>query len=416
MKKTPFLLIWIVASLISLPDAFAVNGVNPNGVNVKASGVTTVFLTFQGLAAGQTAAESFWCGDVVTTAVSNTNPCLPGTLFGRLPARHDLSTVSGTAGLSNLTDIMTVPASVARRAYQAARSGAAANFFYVRRFSGGGPDQYVTVTCRMAGGGARTPLALTDVRLRFDTPGEDRPVYHFDSDQVPSPLFAEIRYNGTGRLKGRWEVVMPGDLPPAPEDLLTEASLPMEQRARQRRYTLVDRFDIFLPPTGEVRLPGPDPRLLPHQVDGAYQLLLRIEASEEREGNSNTLSGVVRSGGVAGFPMPVLRYVIGTASDGGGVISGKLLAISPAGEMAASALQTPFTWTTLPRVPLYLLEIRGQEGVLLEAVVAGDQDRYLPPPWLFDNKDLDLAWRITALDRHGNVDTRSAWQEFTITR
>ena len=35
----------------------------------------------------------------------------------------------------------------------------------VRRFSGPSGDRFVVVTCRLGGGGARVPLALTDVRI-----------------------------------------------------------------------------------------------------------------------------------------------------------------------------------------------------------------------------------------------------------
>ena len=154
------LLILALASVLSPTAGHAVSAVNPSGVNVRSNGATTVFLTFQNLRPGQIAAESFWCGAVTSTGVSNTNPCVPGTLFGRLPARNNLSRPSGTGGFSNLTDIMTIPASVSRRAYQSARSGDDATFFYVRRFVENGVDEFVTVTCRMAGGGARSPLAL----------------------------------------------------------------------------------------------------------------------------------------------------------------------------------------------------------------------------------------------------------------
>jgi hypothetical protein len=55
--------------MIGTTSAVAVTGVNPSGVNISHSSPSTVFLTFQGLAAGQTAVEAFWCGAVTTTAV-----------------------------------------------------------------------------------------------------------------------------------------------------------------------------------------------------------------------------------------------------------------------------------------------------------------------------------------------------------
>ncbi|MDV7390110.1 hypothetical protein RZS08_02100, partial [Arthrospira platensis SPKY1] len=103
-----------------------------------------------------------------------------------------------------------------------------------------GPDQFIAVTCRLTGGGARTPLALTDVQLMFDP---DLPVLQVSPDEPLPPISARIAYNGTGRLVGRWEVVLPGEALPTPDDLLPEASLPLELRATQRRYTQLARFN-----------------------------------------------------------------------------------------------------------------------------------------------------------------------------
>ena len=139
--------------------------VNPTGVNVNANGGTTVFLTF-GPVGNFRAAEGTWCGELIPAAPDIGLKCNQATIFGSLPGRFDLSKSSGNLGF---TDIMSIPPSVARRAYQAAEDGAVASFFYVRRFinSSGGPDEYVPVTCRLSGGGARTPFSLTDVRVWF---------------------------------------------------------------------------------------------------------------------------------------------------------------------------------------------------------------------------------------------------------
>ena len=157
MKKTRLASIIFLVSVLNLylQTAGAVTGVNPSGVNVRSSGPTTIFLTFQDLDANEKSVESFWCGTVTATGVTAFNPCVAGTIFGRLPARHDLSRQSTAGAFTNLTDVMTIPSSVTRRAYQDAAKGAASDFFYVRHFTGGaGGDRYVTVTCRMAGGGA----------------------------------------------------------------------------------------------------------------------------------------------------------------------------------------------------------------------------------------------------------------------
>jgi hypothetical protein len=406
--------------IAALPGAaFAVSGVNPTGVNVNATGVTSIFLTFQNLAPDEQAVDAFWCGDLTVgggpSVVTDFDPCVPGTVFGRLPARNNLSQASGTGGVRNLTDIMTIPASVSRRAYQAAQDGSASNFFYVRRFSNGAQDTYVTVTCRLAGGGARTPLALTEVRMYFDTPQGQRPVHFLGRNQPLPPFVAEVRYNGAGRFKGRWELVKPGDLEPATEDLLTEATLPVEQRGLQQRYTLIERFDVFLQPSGRLTLPGPDPKLVPADADGPYRILLRVEATQDKEGDSDTLAGIASSGGVAGFPMPVLQFFVGTeealAAAQDAIVVGKLSLLLPGDDMEVdTGLPVNFSWITIPEASAYRLELRGPSSEILNGIVGAGTAVYTSPPWLLKEQGAELRWRVLALDAEGRSVARSNWR------
>ena len=141
---------------------------HPTGTNVNSQGATTVFITFGNLV-NQVPVEASWCGRLVPAVPDIGLKCDPSRLFGSLPLRFDQSRLAAD-GLS-FTDVMTIPASVARRAYQAAQSRQSYEFFYVRRFDStiGGPSEFVFVTCRLAGVGARVPLALLDVRLAFAT-------------------------------------------------------------------------------------------------------------------------------------------------------------------------------------------------------------------------------------------------------
>ncbi len=409
--------------LVNPLELLAVSGVNPSGVNVKHNGISTVFLTFQNMAANERAVESFWCGEVTTTAVSPVNPCVPGTLFGKLPARHDLSRVSGNATQRNLTDIMTIPASVARKAFIDARQGADSDFFYVRHFIDGNSDTYVTVTCRLAGGGARSPLALTNVQMYFKTGEGARPVYYLTRDEKMPEFGAYIRFTGTGRLKGRWEVVLPGDPAPTDIDLLTEATLPVEQRVFQRRYTLIDRFNLFLPPSGSVYLPGPDPDLLPANSMGAHKILLRIEATADKEGNSSAVNGVAISGGVAGFPLPVLRYFVGSESQSS--IRSKnpvarLTQLTPLNEAQLKSDQAIiFSWIDMPDATLYQLQVEkeSEEGppeLVLTSMIKPGDSQYVAPPWFTENTDQPLRWRIRALTMNGGELSSTPWRNFTI--
>ena len=164
MKRILFISIFLV-SVIANISAQTIR-VDPTGVNVNSQNPTTAFLTFGQIPKGYAPAEALWCGELISaTLPAQGLTCRPETIYGSLPARYNLSQVSGNGGF---TDIMSIPSAVARRAYLAAVRGASAGFFYVRRFVSinGQPDQYVNVTCRMTGGGARVPFALTEVEFK----------------------------------------------------------------------------------------------------------------------------------------------------------------------------------------------------------------------------------------------------------
>lgn len=418
MKRIFFSLLLFSFVLVGpLVSGLAVQGiqVNPNGVNVNANGVTVVFLTF-GPLVNRVPAEGCWCGELIPAAPDIGFKCNPATIFGCLPARTDLSRRSGSSGF---TDIMSIPASVSRRAYQAAQAGATSSFFYVRRFvnPAGGPDEFVAVTCRMSGGGARTPFALTDVKLSFDTL---KPIMLIKSGEKPPAIRAEISYNGTGRLRGRWEVVLPGDEQPAVRDLLTEASLPIEERALQRRYTQVSRFNVFLPPGTKYMLSGPDPSKLPNTVEGQYLLLLRIEATDDKESDSNLAvvgagAGVVHSGAVAGFPLPPLRYFVGSGTH----IAGELKLILPIeNAVRPAAAPIDFSWTETPQAVFYRIEIEATQGLgVLSALLPPGKGIYRAPSWLKDKAtDGNLRWRVVALDQTGNPISETAWRSLRLSQ
>lgn len=422
MKKL-ILVILLLAFLLTswLPSAVGQRNqgikVSPNGVNVNANGATVVLLTF-GRLSNQAPAEGCWCGELIPATPDFGFKCNPATIFGCLPARFDLSTPSGSGGF---TDIMTIPNSVTRRAYQEAQEGAASSFFYVRRFinTKGGRDEYVAVTCRMGSGGARTPFALTDVKLSFAI---NKPVLIVNpGDQLPA-IKAEITYNGTGRLKGRWEVVKPGDELPSVRDLLTEATLPIEERGTQQRYTQISTFNHLLPPTAKFTLPGPDASRLPNAVAGPYLILLRIEATDDKEGDANLTAvdvgpGLVHNGAVAGFPLPPLRYFVGGGPDA--QLTGGLALLWPV-ENSVRLADRPvdFTWTAIEQAAFYRLEIEDAQGrAILSALALSGTRTYRAPAWLKDKADDgNLRWRVIALDQNGDSISETPWRTLRLTR
>src|SRR5690606_38990370 len=187
----------------------------------------------------------------------------------------------------------------------------------------------------------------------------------------------------------------------------TEATLPPEERAQQRRYTQLERFNVFLPPTGKIVLPGPDPKRLPTQIEGLYHLLLRIEATDDKEGDSNLAlaqagTGIVHSGAVAGFPIPPLRYYVGNAFDPA-ANSHTLTLLTPAAGASWSAQQPlTFGWSQTPAAMLYRLEIAEGNAIKHSAVLQQGVGAYLAPSWLAAS-DAHLRWRVTALGPHGEV-------------
>lgn len=391
--------------------------VHPTGVNVNSQGATTVFLSFGGLN-GYRPIEALWCSRLVPATPDVGLRCDPSTILGSLPVRYDQSTL----GTGSLTDIMSIPPSVVRRAYQAAEAGGDSGFFYVRRFTRptGGPDQYVAVTCRMAGGGARVPFSLIDVELGFDV---DEPVLFVQNGDRPPAVRARITYNGTGRLRGRWEVVMPGEDLPSPRDLLTEATLPREERGTQRRYTEIGRFNVFLPPGSRpFTLSGPDPRRLPTSAEGFHYVLLRIEASDDKEGDSNLASagagaGVVNAGAVAGFPLPALRYVVGGGRSAAGEEAPHgLRLLAPAEGAVVSGPGAEVAWVDLPQADVYRVEIEdASQKRVLAALVQRGIGAYRVPPFVKDRAPGgEVRWRVVAVDVAGREVQASAWRRMRV--
>jgi hypothetical protein len=416
ITRHPFFVLFAAAIVLTAaPAAAGPVRVNPTGVNVSTVGATTVFLTFGGLTS-QRPAEAFWCGALIPAAPSVGQRCDPAKIFGQLPVRFDQSTTSGSSGF---TDIMSIPASVARRAFEDARSGSTSSFFYVRRFVSltGGPDEFVVVTCRMAGGGVRVPLSLTDVQLSF----EGKPTVQFvQPGAAPPAITAEVTYTGTGRLRGRWEVVRPGQPVPEERDLLSEAALPIEERGTQQRYAEVQRLDVFLPPTGKAVIPGPDVHRIPTDLEGQYVLLLRIEATDDKAADSDlaavgTGATVVHSGGVAGFAMPVLRYVVGSTAPAAVHAGGVTLLTPDETTSVPAAGQLDLTWRDNPGAVLYRVEMESRTGEMVgAAIVQPGTGVYRVPPFIKEKvTDKHIRWRVVALDMQGRAIGASVWRSVT---
>ncbi len=404
--------------------------VSPAIASVNSQDASTIFLSFGGVAE-YAATEAVFCTRLVRAEPAPGQRCDPASVIGRPRAMS----ASATTGGSTFIESVPVTAAIARAAYAAAASGSSSgNFFYVRRFVStiagarmplDRPDQYVVVTLRLTGTGAGVAFALTNVALR--TTPEAPIVFVRSGDRVPA-VRAEIRYNGSGRLSGRWEVALPGEAWPGARDLIPEASLSPQERAVPRRWTQVERFDVFLSPTGRYVLDGPDPRRLPTTVDGSYLLLLRIEASDDRESNTRIVSStgaasgsvttVVRRGASASFPMPTLRYVVGSSRRGVSTVARGVTLLLPRDGARLAREQVPtFTWSTVATAARYRLEVRraANQALLYTAIVARDAAKYVLPPFVLESaRDEAIQWRVTALADDGRETVQSDWSTFRV--
>ncbi len=441
----------ILVFLFMTTHVQAVSGRHPTGVNVNSNGVTSVLITFHNLEVNEQPVDAFWCGEVTNSGVIvGTNPCVASTLLGHLPKQFNFAS-RGAVGPSNtcsfpldsglcpafknpirnngkfrsasnnLTDVMTIPTAVIRRAYQESQRGKSSEFFYVRQFVNNGVNTYVTVTCRMGGGGARTPLAITKVDLDFSGNGYRQAITFVKQNKQLAKFSAKIQFNGSGLLKGRWEIVRPGDLEPNRFDLLTEASLSAENRPLQKRYQMISRFQKFLSPTGTTTIPGPDPKRLPTMEKGLYRILLRIEASNDKEGNSDTTAGILNTGGVAGFPMPTLRYFVGEKEQLKQTRTYPPISLLiPHTKQSLTANQVNFSWFDLQdsrEVAIYKLEfyeINGDRKLLASVFKKPGESNYKPTESILKKLEKPFVWRVVALNKDGKKLSTSQLRELNI--
>lgn len=252
---------------------------------------------------------------------------------------------------------------------------------------------------------------VREMRLSFLDNGGHQPVGFYQRGQVLPPLQAQIRYAGRGMLRARWEVIQPGDPAPTLLDLVPEGDLAWPDRARQHRYTVLQRVDTYLPPVGVATLAGPSPRLLPHDRDGMYTVLLRIEPTV-RLGDS----GASPIDEAPAFLLPVLRYHIGAAT--GPAMRGSetpepISVVAPQG-LVFSDRPLAFSWHTRADVKLYRLELEREGQLVYAARVQPDGGagiaRFTLPGFAQRQLGTQPArWRVVTLDNDGGVLSESRW-------
>ncbi|NJS36447.1 MAG: hypothetical protein HC765_08485 [Brachymonas sp.] len=342
--------------------------------------------------------------------VSNTNPCASGSQLGLAGAAQ------GFVGPPQTSEYLQIPPTVALQATQRIRQGSATGLYYfIRQFSSG---KFAVVQLRPNNMAANAPLAFNEIRLGFRDGSSLQQLGFFKRGQIMPQISALLRYQGAGMLRARWEVVIPGDMPPSALDLQSEANLNAMERAQQRRYRMLDRVNIYLPPNGQATLQGPSPRLLPNEQYGQYLVLLRIEANPSLLGES---------AGASSFALPVLRYYVGESS-GPSAMSGmqaqrsepqNLQLLSPPDSSTlASLAETSFEWRQGSFVGLYRMEVEANGKLVYAARVRPSTEptakHQLPPFIATQLENKAVRWRVVALSSDGQFLGDSTWRELEI--
>jgi hypothetical protein len=153
-------------------------------------------------------------------------------------------------------------------------------------------------------------------------------------------------------------------------------------------------------------------------LDGLYLVLLRIEAADDKEADSNLElagagTGIVHAGAVAGFPIPPLRYYVGSG-ESMGVARTELQLLGPAADVALSVTEpVVFSWTTVPAALLYRLEVRNAEDEeVLSALLQSVTISYRAPSWLVERVGVEpFRWRVVALGVEEETVAATAWRQ-----
>lgn len=391
------------------PSAGAgVTAVTSGVQSVSASGHAVVQIRYA-LSANDRALSGLFCHTlgvaVPSSGLSAQAPCEDSSVIGYAPGNNFMAL--GSSG----RETVQIPPSVTQLAYQHARQSGHTEFYFVRQFASG---SYAVQRLRLAGQAANQPLTLTRVELAFRESGGRSSVAFVERDGRPSPWAAYIDYQGSGMLRGRWEVVQPADPEPSSLDLTPEAELTLEQRIQQKRYTMLGRFERMATAGQRLVLEGPPPHSLPTAFNGRYLILLRLEAGPD---SSNSDPSRDSASGLSAFALPVLSYYViekGALITAPNTPLASMQAIEPApGARLPASDNVRLRWKAQDRATLYRLEIIDTQGALVFAArILTGQLSYQVPTQQLGLGHGELRWRVMALDAQGQVFASSPFNHF----
>lgn len=396
--STPILIAMLMATAVGGADA-ALN-FSPPSISISTTGPTTFVMRFFEDDPDRTftTTEAFFC---ITVSVGGPGNCAQGSILGRLPANLDRG--STTVRVKAITDVVTVPYSVVRRAV--ARN--VGTILYVRTFNifnGGGPAPVVVaVPLRLSGGTAASPLTLTRVDIYGDEP--ERPRARFIALDRETQEFgvvkADITYTGVGLLTGWWEVRMPTDPPARLVDRFPEAALTLAERGQRHVFRRVQRIRVQLTPSGRIVLNGPPYADLPDGIPGVYEVLLKIEVTRDVQAREVLpVPGEAPEsyyGAVAAFALPTLEYRVGTRV---GALGSREIAARVVYDDSSATPRLGVAWTPIADRPLVVDIVvtdtqTGETRSLIAPARVGVA--FLPDRWVAGRRPERFEFEISVL-------------------
>lgn len=340
MKKlTLALLVLILTGLLAPSFSQATVIVTPSSVNVVRGQSNTVVFTYQ------------FSGYVIGTGTLTSSQGIfftPDTTIGynNLPLTV---TISGTVG--TISETVVIPVNIMEKALQRGT----AQFFYRRVFTGMIGTDTATVNLTVTGEAGGT-LGIRRISMYFGNGRAEATVMKYANDLK---AYADIRYNGSGLLKGYWEV---------DGRLLSYVSQP-------------------LPAGQQITLTTPDIPALPTFETGTHTLRFVVTNPEPSQG----------------IPLPVLVYFVTTDEAAIKQVGLTLKAPAEAAEVPYASLK--YEWRPI-RAEIYLIQVFETQGAK-PVFSAYTKKGFYQLPQLILKKNFEPGktyyWKVTGLDRERRI-------------
>lgn len=320
----------------------------PSSVNVVRGQSNTVVLTYQ------------FSGYVIGNGTLTSNQGIYFTPDTTIGYNNMPLTVSIVGTVGTVAETVVIPVNITERALQRGT----AQFFYRRVFTGMIGTDTATINLTVTGEAGGT-LSVKRISVYFGNGRAETTVMKYANDLK---AYADIRYNGSGLLKGYWEV---------DGRLLSYVSQP-------------------LPAGQQITLTTPDIPALPTFETGTHTLRFVITNPEPGQG----------------IPLPALVYFVTT--DEAAVKQAGLTLKTPAEDAEVPYASLKYEWQLI-RAEVYLIQFFEEQGTK-PVFSAYTKKGFYQLPQLILKKNFEPGktyyWRVAAFDKERRKITESKTDRF----